>query len=160
VNAYRPHVLVLPEDDADHAIAYGFQLSLDQRAGGQYKVLPSAGGWLKAIESFLTDHVAYMRAKQNAHFVLLIDFDNDGSRLVYVKGRIPPDVVNRVFVLGVLSNPEQLRASGAGNFEQIGYQLGSECQQRNSVLWNHQLLLHNAGEQNRLYQIVYPILFD
>jgi len=44
MNKYRPHVLVLPEDDANRQIANGFLLwpSLKDQ---NIQILPSAGGW-------------------------------------------------------------------------------------------------------------------
>lgn len=46
INAYKPHLLVLPEDDANRQIADGFVLdsNCNYRA---IQVLRVAGGWLK-----------------------------------------------------------------------------------------------------------------
>jgi hypothetical protein len=51
-NKYAPHVLVLPEDDANSDIANGFVLhvALDSRA---IQVLRCAGGWAKVRDAFL-----------------------------------------------------------------------------------------------------------
>ncbi len=50
-NKYAPHVLVLPEDDANNDIANGFLRhdALDLRA---IQVLPCAGGWGKVRDAF------------------------------------------------------------------------------------------------------------
>ena len=40
---------------------------------------------------------------------LLIDFDERENRFSYVESQIPDDLKERVFVLGVQSNPESLR---------------------------------------------------
>lgn len=44
INAYKPHLLVLPEDDANREMANGFLL--DSRVlMCNMSVLPPAGGW-------------------------------------------------------------------------------------------------------------------
>lgn len=48
---------------------------------------------------------------------LLIDFDQDKHRLSYVKLQIPDDLEKRVFVLGVLSEPESLKRDIKKDFE-------------------------------------------
>lgn len=57
INKYKPHILVLPEDDANRQIANGFLLekTLNQSA---IQVLPPAGGWKKVVEEFKTYHVS------------------------------------------------------------------------------------------------------
>jgi len=57
VNHYLPHVLVLPEDDANRQIANGFQLDISSR---QIQVLPEAGGWIRVLECFTEDHIGAM----------------------------------------------------------------------------------------------------
>jgi hypothetical protein len=41
--------------------------------------------------------------------VLLIDFDNRENRLSYAQSQIPDDLKERVFILGVQSEPENLK---------------------------------------------------
>jgi len=79
VNRYRPHLLVIPEDDANRQVANGFVQDdrIDPRAA---QVLPPAGGWTHVIDGFLG------RAKTMARFpgqkvVLLIDFDEQNRLL-------------------------------------------------------------------------------
>jgi hypothetical protein len=47
VNKYKPHIYVLPEDDANRQIANGFLLheSVDSRS---IQVMPTTGGWTRA----------------------------------------------------------------------------------------------------------------
>jgi hypothetical protein len=73
-NKHKPHVIVLPEDDANRQIANGFLLdpSIKPR---NIQVLNPAGGWGKVLDSFLEDHVAGLRKWPERHLVLLIDFD-------------------------------------------------------------------------------------
>ena len=50
MNKYQPHVLVLPEDDANRQIAIGFDIELGGLA--QFKVLRPAGGWREVLDQF------------------------------------------------------------------------------------------------------------
>ena len=74
VNRYLPHVLVLPEDDANRQLANGFLL--DQYVSThKIQVLPEVGGWTQVLELFLSDHVVEMDRYRGRFMVLLIDFD-------------------------------------------------------------------------------------
>lgn len=92
--------------------------------------------------------------------VLLIDFDNRWQeRLARAKDDIPDSLQDRVFILGTLSEPEDLRKAKLGSYETIGLALATECREGADTVWNHPLLQHNAGEFERLRGAVCPILF-
>ncbi len=92
--------------------------------------------------------------------VFLIDFDNNfEKRLSYVKSQIPPDLQARVFVLGVLSEPENLKTAINKNFEQIGEALAKDCPDHTNELWEHNLLKHNKAELDRMASSVKSFLF-
>jgi hypothetical protein len=158
VNRFQPHVLVLPEDDANSQIANGFWLypSLIAR---RFQILPSAGGWHKVLECFEEDHTYGMRENTNRSMVLLIDFDGHESRLKEVRARIPQELAERVFVLGTLSEPEALRRDMRMAYETIGSDLAKDCHDGTDTSWSHGLLRHNASELGRLRESVRPILF-
>lgn len=158
VNRFQPHVLVLPEDDANSQLANGFSLfpSLLSR---RMQVLPSAGGWHKVLDSFEGDHADQMRENTNRFIVLLIDLDGQEARLTEVKANIPVDLAERVFVLGALSDPEALRRDLRLPYETIGFEMAKDCRDDTYKVWGHALLRHNATELERLRQHVRPILF-
>ena len=106
VNRNKPHVLVLPEDNANRQIANGFQLDVSSR---QIQVLPETGGWIRVLECFTEDQIWAMDRFPERFMILLIDFDNKEARLQGVKAKIPSHLTERVFVLGVLSEPEDLK---------------------------------------------------
>ena len=60
INKHRPHILVLPEDDANRQIANGFilDLNLDRRA---IQVLPEARGWTDVVDKFTNNYASTMR---------------------------------------------------------------------------------------------------
>ena len=60
INKHRPHILVLPEDDAKRQIANGFilDLNLNSRA---IQVLPEARSWEDVVEKFTHDYASTMR---------------------------------------------------------------------------------------------------
>ena len=159
VNKYRPHVYVLPEDDADRQLANGFRLG-DLSNFGQMQVLNEAGGWQEVMKCFNDDHVHEMERYANRFMVLLIDFDEQPNRLNTVQAQIPEGLKERVFVLGVWSQPEKLKPDYGPDYEKIGSALAKDCRDNTDVTWAHNLLSHNAGELERLRLHVRPILFS
>jgi hypothetical protein len=159
VNKYKPHIYVLPEDDANRQIANGFLLheSVDFRS---IQVMPTTGGWTRACDTFVDEYVTVMKNNENTHVVLLIDFDDQNGRPDWVKTEvIPPELIARVFVIGARTTPEDLRRANLGTFEEIGRKLAEDCRRDSSMMWSHQLLAHNAGELVRLTAALGPILF-
>jgi len=158
INKYRPHVLVLPEDDADRQLANGFALhfGVDTRS---IQVLPIAGGWEKVVERFYTEHSTKMQHNMLVHAVLLLDFDGRSERFQQVHTAIPGDLRDRVFVIGLWTEPEDLFAEGLPTKEELGEALASECFQNRRELWNHRLLMHNSQELIRMNDVLRPILF-
>ena len=159
VNKHQPHVLVLPEDDANRQLAKGFALELDQSAGRSIQVLEVAGGWFEVLNRFESDQVADMEKYSARHMVLLFDFDRKADRLSYAMGKVPEHLRDRVFVLGALSEPEALR-SDLGSYETIGRKMAKDCREETDTTWGHDLLRHNASEIGRLRKRVRPILFQ
>jgi len=153
MNKYQPHVLVLPEDDANRQIANGFDLEIG--GPGQLKVLRPAGGWHKVLELFSSVHIAEMERYANRTMVLLVDFDESASRLGQVKEVIPSHLNDRVFLLGVWTEPEELPQG----LRETGELLAKDCRDGTSKAWGHELLKHNAVEVDRLRKVVNPILF-
>jgi len=159
VNRYLPHVLVLPEDDANRQIANGFVLYLDPSVFTRIQVLEEAGGWGAVLNRFVSDHVGGMVRYTGRHLVLLIDFDGSRERLRIAQGRIPEHLIDRVFVLGVLTEPEALNGAVLGSYETIG-EKARDCRERTDTIWAHELLRHNSNEIERLRQHVRPMLFQ
>ncbi len=155
-NKFLPHVAVLPEDDPNRQLANGFALDL----GRQIEILPVAGGWGNVLDSFRSEHVPYMDARPGRFMILLIDFDRQEDRLDKALAVIPSHLEDRVFVLGVWSEPEELKADlGRPGYESIGEAMAKDCREGTDAIWSHDLLRHNAREVGRLRQHVRPILF-
>lgn len=156
-NKYLPHVLVLPEDDANLRLANEFHLQINQLR--QMQLLPVAEGWVNVLDLFANVHVREMERDPLRFMILLIDFDGAGNRLQLAKARIPQALVDRVFVLGVWSEPERLRAA-EGSYKDIGFGMAEDCRRGTNETWGKPLLQHNAGELARLRRHVVPtILF-
>lgn len=159
VNKHRPHLLVLPEDDADRQIANGFVLDLNCNLRA-IQVLNEAGGWEKVVGIFKSDYLPEMRKLSERRIVLLMDFDDKPEdRKSFVEREIPEDIKNRVFVLGVRSEPENLRNATGKKFEAIGAALAKDCAENKQDFWMHDLLKHNEPELHRLIEDVRPFLF-
>ncbi len=157
VNKYLPHVYVLPEDDANRQLANGFQLD-QYLATRKMQVLEEAGGWEEVLRRFQVDHVPEMTRYPSRFMVLLIDFDGRPDRLDRVRATIPDSLKERVFVLGAQKEPEELRGS-LGSYEDIGLAMARDCRDNTEEIWAHPLLRHNAGELERLRNLIRPILF-
>ena len=158
VNKYLPHLMVLPEDDANRQLANGFQLD-PCLASRRMQILDVAGGWQEVMHRFQTDHVPEMDRNANRFMVLLIDFDGREDRINTVKSVIPDRLKERVFVVGAWSEPETLRLN-LGSYETIGLALARDCRDNTDVTWSHNLLGHNAAELARLRKDVRRILFE
>ncbi len=159
MNREKEHILVLPEDRANEEIANGF-IQIPNVNSKTIKIERPAGGWEKVLKKFEKEHIAVMRQYTKSRVVLLIDFDQREDRLSYVNSHIPDDLKERVFVLGVFSNPEILRNDVGKNFEGIGEALANNCSDNTNDLWEHELLKHNKIELDRLIYSVKPFLFS
>lgn len=160
MNREQPHVVVLPEDDANRQLANGFHLQVDWSRQRWLRVLPAANGWTDVLNLFTSEHASQMDRWPHRFVVLVIDFDNVfEARLHKVRARIPAHLEERVFVLGSLSEPEALRKSGLGSYEAIGSAMAKDCREGSNGIWGDDLLKHNAGELSRLRQSIVPILF-
>lgn len=151
--------MVLPEDDANRQLANGFHSGIDRSVERQMQILPPVGGWRRVLDAFERDHIRALVQYPSRVLVLLIDFDQEEERLAYVKAQIPSSLTERVFVLGVWSEPEKLKSAGLGSFEDIGERLAKECRQSVAPTWDHELLRHNSPELKRLREVVAPIFF-
>lgn len=159
VNVHIPHVLVLPEDEANQELANGFLLDPSVKLRS-IQVLPSAGGWGKVLDSFIVSHIDGLRKYRNRHLVLLIDFDGHvDERTAKFLDAFPEDVRDRVFLLGTQAEPEPLRTQLGQSLENIGTALAAECFHDEDALWMHPLLAHNAAERSRLNARVKGFLF-
>lgn len=159
VNKHKEHVWVVPEDDANRQIANGFNLhpALNDKCFGIGK---SSGGWLKVLLELEQVHAKALRTITLRHLVLLIDFDSKvDERAAKFKAATPPDVADRVYLLGTRSEPESLRTNTGLKYESIGKALADECASREPGLWSHELLKHNEHELKRLMAAVKPFLF-
>jgi hypothetical protein len=159
VNRYLPHVFVVPEDDANRQLANGFLLD-PYLVPRKIQVLEEAGGWTKVLDRFRSDHVSGMDAYPGRFMVLLIDFDSQEGRLAEVQAVIPERLRDRVFVLGVWTEPEDLKPTFGPSYEAIGQDMAKDCREGTGATWERDLLRHNAGEIDRLRLQVRPILFS
>lgn len=158
VNKDLPHVLVLPEDDANRQLANGFWREVDWNRQRRMQVLAEAGGWNEVLTLFKSEHVSYMDRCPDRFMVLLIDFDSKEGRLNHAMAAVPEHLADRVFVLGAWSKPEALKAD-LGPYEKIGSDMAKDCRDGTETTWRHHLLRHNVGELDRLREHVGPILF-
>lgn len=159
VNRFHPHVMLLPEDSANSRVATGFHLQIDSARQRQMQVLEEAGGWTEVLNVFEKVHAKEMTRCSSRFMILLIDFDGDEGRLAKARARIPVGLTERVFILGALTEPEDLKTAGLGSYETIGMAMARDCRDGTDRTWGHDLLRHNSNELNRVRQRLCPILF-
>ncbi len=158
INLHKPHVWLIPEDDANRQLANGFFLHFAVSDDQVHNHGP-AGGWKKVADVFQTEYLAKLRQFPGANVIMLIDFDEDNERFEYFTARIPEDVRSRVFVIGTWDEPEELKRQLKSSYEKIGQDLADDCDSNNFELWCHKHLKHNNDELERLVKEVRPILF-
>lgn len=154
VNSFKPHILLLPEDDANRQLAVGFALEINSR---QVQVLNEAGGWLHVCDRFENDYVQSMINNPQRSIVLLIDFDNDPKRRRHVETRVPPDMVSRVFAVGSWTDPEALRRDLSMTYEDIGRSIARECRAGERAVLSSRLLQHNVDDIDRICKFIETI---
>lgn len=157
MNRFKPHLLVLPEDDANRQIVVEFLLH-PRISESHMQVLRPPGGWLKVLEAFRSTHLAELERYRYRCLVLLIDFDGDPGRIEQVRATIPQHLRPRVFILGASTEREAIRRE-LGSYETIGRLLAEDCIAGTDLTWSHGLLRHNAAEAARLREHVRDFLF-
>ncbi len=159
INREEPHLLVMPEDDEWRQVVNGFLQGASVNRNS-LQVLDLARGWSKAFDSITDTYAVRMRKYPKCRIVLLIDFDNDTDRFEKNRNRIPADLSDRVFVLGVLSKkPKDLSNKLGVSLEKLGEEFAKNCTDNISELWDHALLRHNKPELERIIPSVKPFLF-
>jgi hypothetical protein len=160
MNKQQPHVYVIPEDDRDRQLADGFVLHHEVK-DARIQVVPPPGGWSKVLQTFREEYVPELRDNRHSHVIMLIDFDEHvDARTARFAKEIPPEVKDRVFVIGSKSNPEALKRALKISYERIGCSLADDCASATTTYWDHDQLRHNEAERQRLLQIVRPFLFE
>ncbi len=160
INREKPHLLILPEDNANERIANGFFL-VDKFRLSNSQILPAKKGWPSIRDSFPSDHNFRLKKFPMAIMILLVDFDGEKAdfRIKQVKQFVEPVVAGRVFVIGAMSEPEELKRT-LGGYEKIGKNLAKDCLEGSTNTWNHDQLIHNlpvlARMQPRIDTIINP----
>jgi hypothetical protein len=126
----------------------------------QFYVYDLARGWERGKETLLKLSKGYMREYPSSYALLIVDFDGNAHRGSEIKNQIPEEVRDRVFVVGVLNEPENLKNSTGMKFEQLGLQIAEGCKDSNIDFWERQEpLAHNVDEIRRLSKAVRNLFF-
>ncbi len=157
MNKYKDHLLIVPEDDANKDLAIGFQNTVPRGVNAIF-IERVAGGWASARER-LESLFPTMRRYVRRRVLVLVDHDQSATRRDDVLRGVPDDLTDRVYLLGVWSEPESLQnALNHRSREAIGEALARACLDGSEALWQHALLAHNAAELARLRADVLPFL--
>ena len=161
VNLALPHLIVIPEDNANREIANGFRLIIEKN-DRQFLMKKPARGWPNGRYELvaLSDSTGHLQKYKSSHAALIVDFDGKRERGSEIKQLVSEEVIDRVFVIGVLSEPEKLRNATGMKFEQLGIQIAEGCKDSSINFWQHDLLAHNIEEIRRLSGAVRDIFFN
>lgn len=162
-NNFLPHIVFLPEDRAQNSVLNGFLGHSSFINNKQISPLPLYGGRLEIDEKFEKNYLNDLKKFKDRHLVLLFDFDKKGvDKFKLVKEQLAQqdeDIRNRVYLLGPMDEPEDLRRATSLSLEKIGKKLAAECFENKLELWEHEHLKHNTSERRRLNVAVRSILF-
>ena len=157
-NKFLDHFYILPEDGKNRQLANGYLLCLSSPLDArQWQVLRAGNGWQRSVEWAQTELEPRLRQNPRAHLILLVDFDSNNTRRDWIMKRFSADLHDRIFVLGVWTEPEELQGLGGlpHPCEKIGTELGKEClHHANTHHWQNELLRHNQPELERFRQIM------
>ena len=101
INRFKPHLIVITEDQANGEIANGFLLhqNVDPNV---IRILPPAKGWINVAEKVEEKHFIFRMIKFKDRFsVLLIDFDRNKDRVTDVwthlkENAVPEELRDRI----------------------------------------------------------------
>jgi hypothetical protein len=152
---------VISEDNANREIANGFRLVVEKNAR-QFWINKSARGWLNGRQELvaMSESTGHLQKYKSSNAALIVDFDGKRERGSEIKQMVAEGVRDRVFVIGVLTEPEKLRNVTGMKFEQLGSQIGEGCKGSSIGFWQHDLLVHNIEEIRRLSGAVRDIFFN
>jgi hypothetical protein len=82
----------------------------------------------------------------------VVDLDGDPERPQALREVIDEELQERVCVIGVFTEPEDLKSGLRESYEAIGERLAEACVggQIEEGLWTHELLEHNRQEVDRV----------
>lgn len=162
-NKYQPHVVIWIEDDANRDIVNGFlnAFGVDRNQANPLSKSRQNGqaGWQKTATEFIKNCNQELHKLPHRYMLLVIDFDKDNNRRKWISQQISTSVRDRVFIVGVWQEPEDLKKSVKLSFEIIGETLATECASNQYNLWQHHLLQHNSQELLRLTTTIKTFLF-
>lgn len=154
VNKYQPYLHIYVEDAANSELATGFLLG-QGAIPRQVQIQPPSGGWENVVEAV---GQAGLQKNDNKHLLLLLDFDERSDRRELIAqrvGNMAGPAAERIFVFGVWSEPEKLKAAlGHLSCEGIGKRCATECNDTPDTIWSHELVKHNESERKRLQPLL------
>ena len=152
-NVYRPHLVVLPEDDAYRQLMNGAKLAppINYRC---IEVEKPLGGWSVVLEA-MASWEPKLRRYPKMHLLLLIDFDNDFAARYnrFVEQSRQLGYFDRTFLLGIdHREAEDLKRAQQNRFEDIGKALVEGCPDSAQInpAWNETHLRCNLPEIARM----------
>uniref|UniRef100_A0A7C4W7H2 DUF4276 family protein n=1 Tax=Desulfatirhabdium butyrativorans TaxID=340467 RepID=A0A7C4W7H2_9BACT len=156
VNRYRPHLVVVMEDDSYRQLVNGAKLYA-RFSHNHIDARKLLGGWTKVLDGIDEEGelLKELRRFTHMHLLLLIDFDNQYDRRyeIFRERCQKADCYNRSFLLGIdHDQAEDLKHTQRNSFESLGKELVEGCldpECPNSA-WNEEHLRCNQTEIERM----------
>jgi len=159
VNKFKPHLLILPEDQAVKDVVVGAVESIRVKPAANLSIEKLLGGWRK-LKDRLPECEKYLGQYPEGRLLFIIDLDRDPKRPKEVQAWIQGEFADRIFLLSSFHEPEALQRELTGSLEMIGGTLVDDCPDDQSEAWAHSHLEHNKPELERFMASCRPILFD
>jgi hypothetical protein len=156
-NSHKPHVLVLAEDEPYRKLAAGFVDHHDIKSVIRAEV---CGGWTSVFDQ-ARQEIRQMHKFKERILVLLMDFDrNYEARKQRLDEIVPPDLKDRVFLLGANVESEDLKRNfqSSSHFN-VGKKIADACVRSPVVLSETPQLTNSIQEMRRLRSKVENFLF-
>lgn len=151
---FLPHLVVVPEDDANRQLMNGFKQNLGVKSG-QIQIEAVAKGWRNVPKYFLDNLASTMNRFDKRFVLLLVDFDGKGEgRFNEVVAQIPEKLRNRVFVIGTSIEPERFSKDEGRTLEELGQELARECLDGEVKIWGSDHLKHNLTELEQMKRVI------
>ncbi|WP_395144447.1 hypothetical protein [Armatimonas sp.] len=158
-NRYKNRVEIFVEDDANRELVNGFLRVGYLPYRKDIIVVTPAGGWRVLKNKFSEEYIKRMRNDKFLHVVLVVDFDDKDDRFTEVSSVIPSDLCDRVMLIGMKDEPEDMRRSMGKHLEDIGEEIAKACFDKAEGVWGDEHLKHNHSERERIGQTMRDLLF-
>ncbi len=156
VNLFKPHLVILPEDEKNRDIALAVQRHLPRAFANQIKIENPLRGWLKTLDAI---DLVYQPNKDEQYIVAVIDFDDNlEERHQMIAKRFEENGYNKghVFVIGAKSEAENVWQMPILQDKTLRLE-NEDYLKFTDRFWTSDQLVHNRATLEALCQMVHKV---